>query len=299
MNHKIWTLTLTAATLGFANTAFAQREAPNRGERRQQRQQENQNLTPEQLRQNFEARFQERLKSATPEQRERMMQGRARIEERLREQGIDPNNPADMQRAMQAMGGMGGNQQGGRGRGGNVAQTPASRDEARRALMNGAGITEKATQDAIIEFMNAEEKAREPLLQLARAAATSLDPDPKKQYSRNPNGELIEVVVTPTPGTDEAVSSSFEAYQNALVADKTRYQSALAALDAKISYTTKPRLKAFLSLVGVIDNEALALGGAAAIFASAAPQNVAPQNVAPQNGRQDRASRRAQRTEQQ
>ncbi|HEX9997483.1 MAG TPA: hypothetical protein VGB45_10095 [Abditibacterium sp.] len=255
MNYKFWGIILAASTFGTSQNAFAQREPASRQERRQQRQQEMANLTPEQRAEAFRTRWEERYKSATPEQKARMDEQRAQMNARLKEQGLDPNNPADIAKAMQngGFGGRGGN----RGNQ-NGAQAPANRDAARRALMNSAGISEKATQDAIIAFMNSEETARQPVLRLARAAAASLS-------SQNQTQNVA------LEGDNSSVTRAFEAYENALVADKTRHQNALVALDEQISYSQNPRLKTFLSLVGVLDSDALALGGAAAIFTPATP----------------------------
>jgi hypothetical protein len=279
-NSKLLILAAIALSSGW-QAAHAQREAPSRADRRAQRQQGNANLPPQQQLQNFEARFQERLKSATPEQRQQMIQMRAQVEERLRAQGIDPSNPADIQRmiagaggaegamnainGMAAGGGRGGRGGGRGGRGGapaNIPLTPEQKDAQRRALMISSGIYDKNVQDDIIAFINAEEKAREPLLVAARAAAASL------------NGTVARVAALSEKAeeNEQKVNASFTAYNEALAADKIRHEAALKSLDASIGYQSNPRLKAFLTLVGIIDNNALAIGGAPAIFT--APRNV-------------------------
>lgn len=262
-NSKMLILAGIALSSGW-QAAHAQREAPSRGERRTQRQQANQNLTPDQQRQNLEARFQERLQSATPEQRQQMMQMRTQIEERMRNGSLTGADMATIQQFMGAGGANGaaaggrGGRQGRGGRGGAVAvpQTPEQRDAQRRLLMISAGIFETNVQDDIIAFLNAEEKAREPLLALARAAATSL------------NASILRVAALSekTEENEQKVNEAFTTYTEALAKDKVRHEAALKSLDASIGYMSNPRLKAFLTLAGVIDNDALALGGAAAIF---------------------------------
>jgi hypothetical protein len=264
---KIISLGLGVLALGMSTqAAFAQREAPTRQDRRQQRQQETANMTPEQRAQFMQQRFQERLKNATPEQRARMEQRMQQMQEQARAQGIDPNDPAAMMQLMQR-GGRGGNGGNAGGRGGGAPLDPAAREAQRRQMMMSAGIYDKATQDDILAFIVAEEQARQPLLQLARAAATALTP--ATRFNGTPVVQADGVTpVAPTPESEAAVASAFEAYTTALEADKVRHQKALDSLDASISYKNNPRLKAFLSLVGIIDNEALALGGAPAIFNS-------------------------------
>ncbi|PQV64097.1 hypothetical protein B1R32_107122 [Abditibacterium utsteinense] len=266
----------TIALLGSAQLAHAQREAPERGAKREQRQQMMQQMTPEERTQYRQQRMQERLKSATPEQR-------AKMEARMKERGIGSANSTNPQNAMQN--GKRGNRAGRRGQnGGQNATNPAALDASRRTLMGTTGISDKATQDAIIAFINNEEKARRPLLQLAREVATSIT---QSAQAANPTGVAANATLQTRAdnliAANSKVSSTFDLYQSALAVDKTRHETALVGLDAKISYSAEPRLKAFLTLVGVIDSDALSLGGAPVIFTSATPRNSAAQTLAPRN----------------
>lgn len=229
---------------GNLPSAHAQRAPQSRDDRREGRQQANENLTPEQRAQNADARFEERLRNATPEQRQRMEEGRARMQQRMREQGLDPNDP----NAMQQMG---------RGeRGGGMSNDPAAREAQWRRLMAASGITEKNTQDDLLAFIRAEEKAREPLLVLARATVATLAPA----------GGAGAVLTNAAPADETQVTSALEAYQAALAADKTRHEKALQDLDVTVGYSTTPRIKAFLTLVGMLGTDSLALGDPMTIF---------------------------------
>lgn len=225
--------------------AHAQRAPQTRDDRREGRQQANENLTPEQRQENFEARFEERLRNATPEQRQRMEEGRARMQERMREQGLDPNDPNAMQQMFRG------------GRGGGMSTDPAAREAQWRRLMVAAGITDKNTQDDLLVFIKAEEKAREPLLALARATVATLAP------ARGAGGAVL---TNAAPADEAKVTSALEAYQAALAADKTRHEKALQDLDVTVGYSTTPRIQAFLTLVGMLGTDSLALGDPMTIF---------------------------------
>ena len=131
-----------------------------------------------------------------------------------------------------------------------------------RALMTSAGITDNAKQDPIVAFAFAQIKARQPLLESARAVAASLrDSDS-------------------TPGQ---ISRGWTAYQSALDADKARFAKDLATLDEKISWSKNPRLQSFLSLVGVLSPDSCVLGEVDNIFV-AQPQVRTAAAARAQNG---------------
>ncbi|RYG65279.1 hypothetical protein EON80_17650, partial [bacterium] len=146
-------------------------------------------------------------------------------------------------------------------------------------MMVAAGITERTVQDDVIAFLNAEEKAREPLLKLARASAASLSVSLAR----------VAVLSDKVDENEQKVDQAFTAYSDALAADKVRHDAALKSLDASTGYMSNPRLKAFLTLVGVTDNDALALGGATAIFPKATgnPAATLPGNNANRTARTD------------
>lgn len=278
---KIWPLALVCAIGATTNTAFAQRERASRDERRQQRQQENANLSPEQRRQNFQSRMQERMKSMTPEQRQQMQERMAEFQQRMTDSGIDPNDPDAMQKARDAglLGNGGGNQNGqnnGQGGRGNRAERAAA--EAMKQMMEAAGVTDFDAQDAIIAYVNEQNKARATLLQLAQTAATALQ------------APVIAPVNVADDGIEKAadskVATTFAAYENAVQAENQRQEKALKTLDAKINYSGTPRIKAFLTLVGILNNDVLAIGGPTAVFA--APQQRGAINAAEQWKNQNR-----------
>lgn len=264
-------LILSALALAaLPQLAHAQRDKPSREDRREQRQQANENLTPEQRRENFQSRMQERLKSMTPEQRTQFEARRAEFQQRMKDAGIDPNDPEAMKKARDSGlfngmgGGMGGGQGGGQGGRGNRAT-----NDAMKQMMEAAGITDFDVQDAIVAYVAEQNKARASLFQLAQTAASAL---------QTPVAQDVAADAGDAQSADEKVAATFNAYQTALAAEKARQETALKALDEKIHYSTTPRIKAFLTLVGILDNDVLALGGPAAIFpapvANAAPQDV-------------------------
>lgn len=249
---------LLAATglmmLSSVPAAHAQREAPSRADRRAERKQANETLTPEQQQANRAARMQERLKSMTPEQRTAFAARRAEMQQKLKDAGIDPNDPQAWQKARAAgiMGNGGGNR---------------AAADAMRQMMIAAGITDKDTQDAVIAYVSEGNKAKASLFQLAQSAAQALQTPATQTVADGDNGAA-------NGDADAKVATTFDAYQTAAAAERERQTKALADLDAKIHYSTTPRLKSFLTLVGILDNDTLALGGPAAIFV--APQAGGP-----------------------
>ena len=246
------------AILMTGMTAQTQNSRPNRDARSDQRQQGNENLTPEQRAQNFQARLQERMQSMTPEQRAAIQE---RINQRLKDSGIDPNDPNALQKAQDA-GLLGQGGQGGGGRGGRGARAAA---DAMKQMMEAAGIADFDTQDAIVAYVAEQNKARVTLLQLAQTAATALQVPVVAPVNVADNGAV--------EAADSKVATTFKAYENAAQAENDRQTKALADLDAKIHYSTTPRIKAFLTLVGILNNDVLAIGGPTAVFAPAQSQN--------------------------
>lgn len=245
MNRIVLSLGLLT-TLSLGSAAFAQREVPDRGARRDQRRAALQNMTPQQRTQWFQNRWQERYNAATPEQKAQMDARRAEMASAMKAQGLDPNDP---------------NARGKNGR-------PADREAQMRAMMNASGISDKAVQDPIIAFALTRERERQPVVVLARDVAASLRTSAPATTPVADNG-----APTTTPASDETIAQKFTAYQQALDADKTLAANELAALDKQVSFSTNPRLKAFLSLVGLLDSDSFALGGPATIFAPQRPQN--------------------------
>ena len=258
-NFKLLSVALVCATTATTNIAFAQREAPSRADKRAERQQANENLTPEQQQAARSARWQARVNSMTPEQRTQFEARRAEMQKKMTDAGIDPNDPNAWQKAREA--GVMGSQGGGRG--------SRAQSEAMKQMMEAAGITDFDVQDAIIAYVAEQNKARATLFQLAQAAATALQ------------APVIAPINVAADGAEDAadskVATTFKAYETAVIAENERQEKALQALDEKIHYSTTPRIKAFLTLVGILNNDVLAIGGPAAIFT--APQQMGAINT--------------------
>ena len=290
MKHILNRSLLTALTgltfLGVLPVAHAQREAPTRDDRRAERQQANDNLTPQQQAQNFQARIQERMKSMTPEQRAAMQQRIAEFQQKMTDAGIDPNDPDALQKARDAgLFGQGGGNGNNRGQGGrnNRGNGGARAADAMKQMMNAAGITNFDTQDAIVAYVNEQNKARVTLLQLAKTAATALQAPVVAPANVAEDGVR--------KAADAKVATTFDAYETAVKAEDDRQEKALKDLDAKIHYSTTPRIKAFLTLVGILNNDVLSIGGPAAVFAPPPTQNGNPRQANTNNRGQGRGNR--------
>lgn len=140
-------------------------------------------------------------------------------------------------------------QQGGNGRGNWQNMTPAQRQQAmqqmqeqaiRRSLTN-AGFADAATQDPIVAFMAAQDKARQTLRDSFTKLAEALQGN---------------------AATDTQLSASLNDLRQAVAAEKTRYDAAEKDLDTKVGYSKKPHLEALLTVLGMIGDEAsYAMGG--------------------------------------
>lgn len=129
------TLTLTAiATAGLTSgPAWAQRQAPSRADTRDERRQQTANMTPEQRRQYFQGRMQERLNNMTPEQRQRFEAFRSQMQEMQRQQQV----------------------------------ASVSGEDRQKFLMQSAGVDDTETQNAIIAFVMEQAKQRQPVTEAA------------------------------------------------------------------------------------------------------------------------------------
>lgn len=244
--------------------AHAQRDAISRDNRSNQRQTQMANMTPQQRLEYFNNRFDERLKAATPEQRQRMLEMRAQVEQKMKDAGISATDPDAWQKMQNAgvlngIGGQNGPGNGQNGGRGNRAERAAA--DAMKQMMNAAGIADFDAQDAVIAYVADQNKARATLLQLAQTAATALQAPVVAPVNVADNGAV--------EAADSKVATTFKAYENAVQAENDRQTKALTDLDAKIHYSTTPRIKAFLTLVGILNNDVLAIGGPAAVFSPA------------------------------
>lgn len=150
------------------------------------------------------------------------------------------------------------------GQGGQDGQNAEKRG---RKLMSDAGFVDASIQDAIVAFMEEQKQARRPLMEMAQRIAA----------------QLRDETVSPTQ-----ISASLAQLRKASSDDKARYEKALDALDAKINFSTNPRLEAFLTLIGVMGDEASALGNRNAIFGvERGGEQLGAANGATANGAQD------------
>jgi hypothetical protein len=217
---KTFLLTLSGLALlsGF-NSVQAQRERAPREERRETFRQQMENMTPEQRQQFRQQRMQERMRNMTPEQR-------AQFQARMQE--------------WQQNGGEAGGQGGGRGE-----RNAELRWDWIRQTLVASGYTDATMQNSVIDFMKAQETARQPLREQAQA--------------------LTVLLVNPaTPDAD--LQTGLAAFRTAVAADQARYTTELAALDTSVKYSTQPRLETLLTVLGVVGQEAPTLGGVGALF---------------------------------
>ena len=137
----IVTVALTSTVVGIGSSpAWAQREAPGRDERRDERRRQTENMTPEQRRQYYQQRMQERMKNMTPEQRQRFEARRAQFEQMQRQQQI----------------------------------ASVSSEDRQKFLMQSAGVEDGETQNAIIAFVIEQAKQRQAVTEAALQLSTLL-----------------------------------------------------------------------------------------------------------------------------
>lgn len=134
------------------------------------------------------------------------------------------------------------------------------REEGLRTLMERSGVTDKTTQDAIIEWMRTEEKEREAV----RAT-----------------GRKVAEAVRTGAVTDTQMSILMNEFRNVVLDEKTRRAASARALDQKIGYSTKPRLEAMLVTMGLIGDEASYMTGATGIAGLPGFQGIVIQGMMP------------------
>lgn len=202
---------ILAATAIMATSSLAQREPPDRQETREERRARMEKMAPEERQQFRQQRWQERLKSMTPEQRERFEAGRVQMEQFQRQQQI----------------------------------AAVSADERQRFLMQSAGVSEIAEQDALLAFAIELSQHRQPVTEAATQLSTLLG----------------DVASSP-----EALSTQLTKLQTASKSFRTWKEGALKELDVKVNYSTNARMQSLLILVGILGDESMDAGGFSAIF---------------------------------
>jgi hypothetical protein len=113
------------------------------------------------------------------------------------------------------------------------------RSQGTRNALQRAGVTDAATQDAILSYTEAQDKARQPLRDQSRKIADMLQD---------------------ATATDAQVATELRSFRAAVAAEKLRSTRALADLSTKTGYRTKPRLEALLTMMGVLGDEAAYIG---------------------------------------
>ena len=139
-----------------------------------------------------------------------------------------------------------------------VAPTPEERRQATedrlRSLMKNLGIGGAATQDAILDYLAADESARAALREAEKSLMTALRRDVPPERMRDLLGD----------------------YRAAIETDKSERASAQRKLDARVGYSLDPKLEAVLWLMGVLGEGASKLPTANLVTAKPAPPDATP-----------------------
>lgn len=113
-------------------------------------------------------------------------------------------------------------------------------EQSLRMQLTQGGFTDKALQDAVVEFARARDKARQPLR------------DKWNKINEAMRGNAV---------TDKQLAILLDEFKAAVEDEKTRNEDALKALDGKIGYSKKPRLEALLMTLDLIGDQAGMFGG--------------------------------------
>lgn len=107
------------------------------------------------------------------------------------------------------------------------------RENDLRAALAKVGVDDPAAQDAILAFIREQQELRAPL-------------DEQRM-------KLAEALLDGTL-TDTTATTQQKALNDAVEEARKKYEVALTALDAKVQFSKKPRLKALLATAGVLDD---------------------------------------------
>jgi hypothetical protein len=113
------------------------------------------------------------------------------------------------------------------------------REQGTRNALQRAGVTDAATQDAIVAHAAAQEKARQSLREQSRKLFDSL---------------------RDAPSTDAEIATALRTLRANVAAEKLRSTRALTDLNSKTNYTKQPRLEALLTMMGLVGDEAAYIG---------------------------------------
>jgi len=128
------------------------------------------------------------------------------------------------------------------------AMTPEQRQQAIMQMMQGGlrmfmtrgGFPEQKIQDAVVDFMTQQEKEREQV--------------------RDQSAKMVQALLN-NEMKDEDVANQLANFRAAVDVMKGNREAALADFDAKIEYSRKPRLEAFLTMVGLLGDESSYMSG--------------------------------------
>ena len=110
------------------------------------------------------------------------------------------------------------------------------RDETLHGNLTTAGFTDKATQDAIVGYVDAYEGA--------------------KQKLRDTEEAKMVAGLRDKTTTDDQLTKLLTDFRTAAATLRDQRKAALVDLDGKIGYTKSPRLEAYLTMIGVVGDEA-------------------------------------------
>ena len=141
--------------------------------------------------------------------------------------------------------------------------TPAQREAAMkkmrvdglRRMMTVAEINDAPTQDALMAFLDSEDKAREPLTKAGYGVIQTVG----------------AVAMGKPAATDEEISGALATYREAVKVNEERRNDALENLDAQINWRKSPRIDAFLTLMGYTDTPGIMSGGMGGMMGGGMP----------------------------
>lgn len=133
-------------------------------------------------------------------------------------------------------------------------------EQTLRGSLAMLGFNDKALQDAVVDFAEQQEKGLEPLREAHRKVAQAMM-----------NKAITDAEITELMANLKATETKV----------REKRKNALADLDAEIEFTKKPRLAAYMSLMGFTGDETGFMGGVLGAFmgtlsnaaAGAAPAN--------------------------
>ena len=118
-------------------------------------------------------------------------------------------------------------------------------EQTLRASLGMLNYNDKALQDAVVDFAYQQEKSLEPV----------------REAHRKVSQALINNAIA-----DQEITLLMADLKAAETKARTRRKEALVDLDAEIGFTKKPRLAAFLSLMGFTGDETGFIGGVMGAF---------------------------------